>query len=165
MHLVMRGWQQAWLIWRSCCGGAGAIVLAAAGQLLALVCWPQRYAAYRESLASAEMLACLACMLLLRLPGGASLPGLLPEGSLGWSVLGCAVVQYFWLARPLRLRTALALLPPQIILLATAAALPSLECPSSGCSALPALQVRPLQIDLHMLAMLVSLLLPMLALL
>lgn len=123
-------------------------VLAAAGQLLALGRWPQRYAACRESLASAEVLACLSCMLLARmplLPEGDGLSRLLPGGHLGWSGVGCAVVQYFWLARPLRLRCALALLLPQIVLLATAAALPSLECPSSGSPALPALQVRPLQ--------------------
>ena len=133
------------MIGRCCCDGAGAALLAAAGQLLVLARWPQRFAACRESLASAEILACLSCLLLLRvpwLPEGDALSRLLPDGALDLPALGCAVVQYFWLARPLRLRTALALLPQQMFLLVTAAALPSLEAPGSGSWALPVLQVR-----------------------
>ena len=95
-----------------CAGSLGAV---AASLLLALHAWPAQYAACRESLAAAELLA-TPCLVLLV---GRTLPSLQPA-ALNWAML-----QYACLARRVRLRTWAGLLLP-LVVLATLAS--SVDC-------------------------------------
>ena len=119
----------------ACC--AGVTAAACCSLLLAMRAWPQQYAACRESLACAQILAVPSlCMLLQHSSVLSSL-----EGAPAWSApaaLCCAALQFMCLTRRVRLRTWATLLPALAVQLAAAIALPALRCSSAAGSEEPA---------------------------